>query len=158
MVWLPLAKAIGHTAMVCLPLGKAIAGSIMNKFYDLVEQIYGRDTRYKPDAYEFVLQGLNFTQKKLKRQTHVSGAELALGLRDYAIDQYGALACRVLTYWGINQTQDFGNIVFNMIEKKLLSKTKDDSLADFKAVYDFKEAFANVLADSVINGLGGKAR
>ena len=129
----------------------------MSKFYDLVEEICGQDKRYKPDAYEFVLQGLNFTQKKLKRKTHVSGAELALGLRDYAINQYGALAYRVLAYWGISQTQDFGNIVFNMIEKKLLSKAKDDSLADFEAVYDFKEAFANVLVDCVIDGLGGKA-
>ncbi|MDO8488965.1 MAG: hypothetical protein Q7S42_02495 [Candidatus Omnitrophota bacterium] len=129
----------------------------MSKFYDLVEKICSQDKRYKPDAYEFVLQGLNFTQKKLKRKTHVSGAELACGLRDYAINQYGALACRVLVYWGISQTQDFGNIVFNMIEMKLLSKTENDSLEDFKTVYDFKDAFANVLVDCVINGLGGKA-
>lgn len=129
----------------------------MSNFYDLVEEICGQDKRYKPDAYEFVLQGLNFTQKKLKRKTHVSGAELAAGLRDYAINQYGGLASSVLAYWGINQTRDFGNIVFNMIKNKLLSKAKEDSLTDFNAVYDFKEAFANVLVDSVLDGLGGKA-
>ncbi len=129
----------------------------MSKFYDLVEEICNQDKRYKPDAYEFVLGGLNFTQDKLKRKTHVSGSELSCGLRDYAINQYGALANRVLAYWGINQTQDFGYIVFNMIEKKLLSKTEEDSLADFNAVYDFKAAFANVLADSLVDGLGGKA-
>ena len=128
----------------------------MSEFYDLVEQIRLQDKRYKPDAYEFVLGGLSFTQKKLKKTTHVSGGQLACGLRDYAINQYGALAGRVLAYWGINQTQDFGNIVFNMIEKKLLSKTKEDSLLDFDAVYDFKAAFSNVLADSVIEGLRGK--
>ena len=130
----------------------------MNKFSDLVEGICKKDKRYKPDAYEFVLQGLNFTQDKLKnRQGHICGSELARGLRDYAINQYGALACSVLSHWGINQTEDFGNIVFNMIEKKLLSKTDEDSLADFNHVYDFKAAFANVLADSVIEGFGGKA-
>ena len=144
----------------------------MNKFCDLVEEICKKDKRYKPDAYEFVLQGLNFTQDKLKRhapleiprrgaplltgQAHVSGSELAKGLRDYAINQYGGLAYRVLSHWGINQTQDFGNIVFNMIEKKLLSKADKDSLADFNDLYDFKAAFANVLADSVIEGFGGK--
>lgn len=128
----------------------------MNKFHDLVEGICDRDKRYKPDAYEFVLAGLNFTQDKLKRKTHVSGSELACGLRDYAINQYGALAGRVLAHWGISQTQDFGNIVFNMIEKKLLSKTEEDSLEDFMAVYDFKEAFTGILSDSVIDGLGGK--
>ena len=115
----------------------------MSEFYDLVEEIVQQDKRYKPDAYEFVLQGLSFTQKKLKKATHVSGGELAHGLRDYAINQYGALANRVLAHWGISQTQDFGNIVFNMIEKKLLSKTKEDSLLDFDTVYDFKSAFSN---------------
>lgn len=125
----------------------------MNKFCDLVDQICAVDKRYKPDAYEFVLQGLNFTQAKLKKQTHISGAELAQGLRDYAIGQYGALAGSVLSYWGISRTRDFGNIVFNMIEKKLLAKTDKDSLDDFNGLYDFKTAFDNVLANSVIEGL-----
>lgn len=128
----------------------------MSKFQDLVEEICNQDKRYKPDAYEFVLAGLNFTQDKLKKKTHVSGSELSCGLRDYAINQYGALAGRVLAHWGISQTQDFGNIVFNMIEKKLLSKTEEDSLEDFMAIYDFKEAFTGILSDSVIDGLGGK--
>jgi uncharacterized repeat protein (TIGR04138 family) len=128
----------------------------MSEFYNLVEEICCQDKRYKPDAYEFVLGGLGFTQKKLKKIAHVSGAQLACGLRDYAINQYGALAIRVLSHWGINQTLDFGNIVFNMIEKKLLSKTEEDLLSDFDAVYDFKAAFSNVLADSVIKGFKGK--
>ena len=105
-----------------------------------------------------MLLGLTFTQKKLKKQSHLSGAELANGLKDYAVNQYGALASRVLTHWGISQTQDFGNIVFNMIEKKLLSKTEDDVLSDFNAVYDFKEAFANILVETVTEGLKGKSK
>ena len=128
----------------------------MSEFYDLVEQICLKDKRYKPDAYEFVLGGLGFTQKKLKKNTHISGVQLAYGLRDYAINQYGALASRVLAHWGINQTQDFGNIVFSLIEKKLLSKTEEDHLADFAAVYDFKTVFSNVLADCVIEGFKPK--
>jgi uncharacterized repeat protein (TIGR04138 family) len=121
----------------------------MSKFIDLVENIYNRDKRYKPDAYEFVLQGLNFTQGKLKKQAHVSGRELALGLRDYAIEQYGALAQRVLSHWGLSCTRDFGEIVYNMIENKLLSKSEEDCLSDFNSVYEFEAAFANVLADTV---------
>jgi len=139
----------------------------MVKFYELVEQIRLQDKRYKADAYEFVLRGLTFTQKKFKKlslfkaprppgQAHVSGKELARGLRDFAINQYGALAPRVLAHWGINQTEDFGNIVFSLIEKKLLSKTSQDCLEDFASVYDFKTAFSNVLADSVIKGFKGK--
>jgi len=119
----------------------------MIKFFDLVEEICSKDGRYKADAYEFVLRGLTFTQEKLKKKAHVSGSELTVGLREYAIQQYGAFAHKVLSHWGITKTDDFGNIVFNMIEKKLLAKTEEDSLADFNSVYDFNEVFANVLAD-----------
>ena len=36
---------------------------------------------------------------------------------------------------------DFGHIVFSLVEVKLLGKTEEDSVADFKNVYDFSEAF-----------------
>ena len=54
-----------------------------------------------------------------------------------------------MLHWGISKTQDFGEIVYNMIEKKLLSKSDEDYLADFNSVYDFNLAFANILADTV---------
>ena len=123
-------------------------------FYRTVELICEKDKRYKLDAYEFVIQALYFTQKKLKKQTHISGKELSEGLRDFAIEQFGPMAKTVLTHWGITRTQDFGNIVFNMIDKKLLSKTEEDSITDFSDVYDFEVAFANVLRDSVIKDIG----
>jgi len=123
-------------------------------FYRTVELICAKDSRYKPDAYEFVIQALYFTQKKLKKQAHISGKELSEGLRDFAIEQFGPMAKTVLTHWGITRTQDFGKIVFNMIDKKLLSKTEEDSITDFSDVYDFEVAFANVLRDSVIKDKG----
>jgi uncharacterized repeat protein (TIGR04138 family) len=122
----------------------------MSQFYEVVEEICRKDGRYKPDAYEFVLQGLTFTQEQLKQKGHVSGKQLALGLRDFSVSQYGALAKTVLKHWGITQTQDFGNIVFNMIGKKLFSKTAEDSVEDFARVYDFEEAFKNILQESII--------
>jgi uncharacterized repeat protein (TIGR04138 family) len=119
-------------------------------FYRVVERICIKDSRYKPDAYEFLMQALHSTQKKLKRETHVSGRELSEGIRDYAIEQFGPMVKTVLTYWGISKTQDFGNMVFNMVETKLLSKTQEDSIDDFKDVYDFQDSFGNVLRDIVI--------
>jgi len=123
-------------------------------FYQLAEEINSKDSRYKPDAYEFMLQSLHFTQEKLKRQGHIAGRELSEGLRDFAIQQYGPMARAVLTHWGIFNTQDFGNIVFNMISAGLLSKTEADSIEDFRDVYDFKEAFSNTLKDIPINDWG----
>lgn len=119
-------------------------------FYQVIEEICAIDKRYKPDSYEFVMQALYFTQKKLNRQKHVTARELLEGIREFAIEQYGPMSQTVLKHWGITKTDDFGNIVFNMIHKNLLSKTEGDTIADFKDVYDFEIVFANILRDSVI--------
>lgn len=119
-------------------------------FYQVVEDVCAEDKRYKADAYEFLMQALHFTQSKLKREKHVTGRELLEGIREFAIEEYGPMAKTVLGHWGINKTEDFGNIVFNMVDKKLLSKTQEDSIDDFKEVYDFQAAFGNVLGDSRI--------
>ena len=119
-------------------------------FYQVVEEICVKDSRYKPDAYEFVMQALYFTQKKIKRQGHMSGKELVEGIRDFAVQEYGPMSKTLLLHWGINKTEDFGNIVFNMIGKKVLSKTENDSVNDFKDVYDFEKTFGNILRESVI--------
>jgi uncharacterized repeat protein (TIGR04138 family) len=118
-------------------------------FYQVVEEICVSDSRYKPDSYEFLMQALHFTQTKLKKEGHLSGKELLEGARQFAIEQYGPMAKTVLNHWGINKTEDFGNIVFNMVEKELLSKTEQDSLDDFKNIYDFDSAFSNVIGDNI---------
>jgi uncharacterized repeat protein (TIGR04138 family) len=117
-------------------------------FYQVIEEIYAVDPRYHADSYEFLMQGLHFTQNKLKKNGHLSGKELTAGLRDFAVELYGPLAKTVLNYWGIHQTKDFGNIVFNLIDKKILFKTEEDSLEDFHAVYDFDSAFADILLNA----------
>jgi len=119
-------------------------------FYQVIEEICQKDTRYKPDAYEFLMQALHFAQGKLKRTGHVSGKELLEGIREYVIEEYGPMAKTVLSHWGITKTQDFGSMVFNLIDKKILSKTERDLIDDFKDIYDFEAAFGNVLKDTVI--------
>jgi uncharacterized repeat protein (TIGR04138 family) len=119
-------------------------------FVEIVEALCDRDTRYKPDSYEFVMQALQFTQKKLKRPGHISGRELLDGIRQYALKTYGPMARTVLEYWGIHTTEDFGNIVFNMIAVKLFSKTEDDTIDDFKDVYRFESAFKHVISDTAL--------
>jgi uncharacterized repeat protein (TIGR04138 family) len=117
-------------------------------FAEAVDDILKRDSRYDRDSYYFVREGLDFTLKLLKKQTrtnpvhrHVSGQELLEGLRRYALDQFGPMAKTVLDYWGIRKCDDFGEIVFNMVEKNVLGKTEQDSLEDFKGGFDFEEAF-----------------
>jgi len=117
-------------------------------FAEAVDEILRKDGRYDRDSYYFVREGLDFTLKMLKKQAHtnpqqrhVSGQELLEGLRRYALDQFGPMAKSVLEYWGIHQCADFGEIVFNMVEKNVLGKTDQDSREDFKGGFDFEDAF-----------------
>jgi uncharacterized repeat protein (TIGR04138 family) len=120
-------------------------------FYEVIEDICEQDKRYKPDSYEFVMEGVRFSQVRLKKTGHVSGRELAEGIRELAVKKFGPMAKSVLQYWGMTTTEDIGNIVFNMIDKKILQKTEADIPDDFKDVYSFEEAFKNVLPDITLS-------
>lgn len=112
-----------------------------NNFYQRIEELAKRNPRYKAEAYEFLMQALHFTQKKLNRKGHVTGKELAEGVKEYALEKFGPMARTVFEHWGITKTDDFGELVFNMVENNLMSKTDKDSKEDFRGIYDFKEAF-----------------
>ncbi|HVP73898.1 MAG TPA: Minf_1886 family protein [Phycisphaerales bacterium] len=113
---------------------------------------------YPVDAFHFVREGLSYAAHRVhddvesiaEQDRHITGQQLCLGLRDFAIDRYGMLAPAVLGHWNIRRTEDFGRIVFAMVEHGLLSKTSDDTLEDFRSVYDFQEAFsANEVATRI---------
>ena len=117
-------------------------------FAEAVDEILRKDSRYDRDSYYFVREGLDFTLKMLKKSAHaqqahrhVSGQELLEGLRRYALDEFGPMAKTVLDHWGVRKCADFGEIVFNLVEKGVLGKTEQDRLEDFKSGYDFDEAF-----------------
>ena len=118
-------------------------------FNEIVTLICKEDKRFDRRAYDFVRLGLDQTVKELRkkeaarseRARHVSGSELLEGLRVYALDQYGPLAKTVLNAWGVRQCRDFGDIVFNLIEYNVFSKTDNDRREDFADLYDFDEAF-----------------
>jgi len=112
-----------------------------NDFYKTLDAIYESDPRYRQDAYEFIMEALTFTQKKFKRIKHVTGEELLEGAKELLMEKYGPLTLLVLKHWGIKTTEDFGNIVFNLVNSKILSKTQDDRMENFRDGYDFKEVF-----------------
>jgi len=106
-----------------------------------LHKIVEKDPRYSVEAYLFVLEALFCTRKKFKKEKHVSGQELLEGIKDLALNRYGSTAKMVFNHWGIKKTVDLGDIVFNMVNAKLLSKTEEDSLDDFKDVYNFEDVF-----------------
>tara|TARA_Y100001934_G_scaffold227258_1_gene272957 strand:- start:829 stop:1266 length:438 start_codon:yes stop_codon:yes gene_type:complete len=116
-------------------------------YNEVLETILAKDSRYPLEAYQFVREGLDYTQHKMARMTgakeprHVTGRELTDGMRQYALETYGPMAGLLLDEWGIRSTEDFGEIVFNLVENNLLAKTEKDTRDDFAGGYDFEEAF-----------------
>lgn len=140
-------------------------------FDEALDLIVQKDPRFHHDAYIFLREALDHTQKLVTKGSksdkgeksdkseksesraamdedsasgkirHVSGQELLAGIRSYALEQFGPMSLTVLNEWGIRQCEDFGELVFNMVENHLLAKTKKDSRDDFKGGYDFDEAF-----------------
>ena len=129
----------------------------MTVFHPGLAEVVRQDPRYAYEAYEFVFYALHHTQKLLGREPppdfdgrtpnpggephhHVSGPELLEGIRDLALREFGRMARTVFRLWGIERTDDFGEIVFNLIDAGMMSKTSDDDREDFRGIYDFDQA------------------
>jgi len=117
---------------------------------------------YSPKAYEFLRDGLSHAVRYVHgdeaadrapsdedESRHVTGQQLCLALRDYAIDRYGLLARPVLARWNVHRTEDFGRIVFAMVDAGLMRKTDEDTLEDFQGVFDFDEEFGPAVLDTI---------
>ncbi len=96
---------------------------------------------YGIEAFQFVLAALEHTQGLLPARRHVTGRELLDGILAHGKKEFGPMALSVFEHWGIVSTEDFGRIVFKMVAAGILAKTEQDSLADFKDVYDLKKVF-----------------
>jgi uncharacterized repeat protein (TIGR04138 family) len=115
-------------------------------FQETLEQVLARDPRYSREAYSFLREALEFTQKRRRKSraaatTHVSANELLEGFREYALQQFGPMGLTVLEYWGIRSTGDVGRMVFNLIEAGIFGRADDDRIEDFENGFSFEEAF-----------------
>lgn len=120
-----------------------------------LDELVRRDPRYAYEAYEFVYAALRHTQRILDREPpaeteqaregdyHVTGAQLLEGVRDLALREFGLMARTVFRTWGINNTADVGEIVFNLVAADLMKKTTEDSRDDFRDVYDLDQVLVN---------------
>jgi uncharacterized repeat protein (TIGR04138 family) len=113
----------------------------MSRDSDAVESIVARDGRYHREAYRFVMAALEHTVQDLGERRHVSGQELLEGIRAMGRERFGMMAPAVFNAWGIRQTEDFGRVVFNLVEAGVLSKRDEDSVEDFRDGFDFATAF-----------------
>ncbi|MBU3664874.1 MAG: hypothetical protein FGM15_03220 [Chthoniobacterales bacterium] len=115
-------------------------------FHEILDQLTARDPRFSREAYGFLREALEFTQKKRRKSrsasaTHVSAAELLDGFREYSLQQFGPMGLTVLEYWGVRSTGDVGRMVFNLIEAGVFGRADDDRIEDFENAFSFEEVF-----------------
>ena len=120
-------------------------------FWEAVDEIRGRDGRYRREAYGFVMASLGATvqalplERRLDPATrHLSGQELLQGVIRLARQEFGRFAPVVFREWGIAGGEDVGRIVFQLVESHQLSARREDSIEDFRRG---GELFAALTAD-----------
>jgi uncharacterized repeat protein (TIGR04138 family) len=109
-----------------------------------------RRHQFPRNAYRFVFDALHQTQRRLYKaqpeietetESHISGPELLEGIRRLALKQFGLMSTTVFQQWGIENTEDFGRLVFELIERGEMKKNDSDSIADFCGIYSFDQEF-----------------
>jgi uncharacterized repeat protein (TIGR04138 family) len=108
---------------------------------DILAKLRERGDSYDERAYLFVLGSIEFLQGKLPDRRHVTGAELTHACREFAQEQFGLMARSVLEHWGVRGTEDFGRIVYSLVEVGVLVTQAGDKVEDFHGVYSFDQAF-----------------
>ena len=123
---------------------------------EAIYHILKSDPRYKLDAYNFVRDALSYAQDVMKlgvadseeealdgkpRERHLTGQQLCEASRRLALSEYGLMARVVLNSWGIRETADLGEVVYNLIDADLMKKSDSDRREDFMGVFDFDEGF-----------------
>ncbi len=124
------------------------------KFDEAIDQVLERDARFDRAAYHFLRDALDFTLKVRRKASgaqasakpcsvkdHITGAQLLDGIRQHALKSYGPMVTTVFEYWGVRRTEDFGAMVFSLVEVGIFGKTETDTIEDFKNVYSFHDAF-----------------
>jgi uncharacterized repeat protein (TIGR04138 family) len=128
----------------------------MTELSDTVARLVREDPRFRPEAYYFVFESLGYAQRAMglgsgkrgsrsrdEADRHLTGQQLCEAIRLYALEQFGYMAKCVLNSWGVRQTGDFGEIVFNLIRVEQMRKTPQDKREDFEDNFDFEEAFVS---------------
>ena len=115
---------------------------LLNDVYEEFIQS-GKDTRYKPEAYGFILASLDFQRAESATEEHIKANILVSAVVKLSKIKFGPLAYEVLNNWGIKSSDDIGSIVYNLIDMKVLSKSEDDTISEFFSLKEFDDIYLN---------------
>jgi uncharacterized repeat protein (TIGR04138 family) len=87
-------------------------------------------------AFEFIhIALLHATNGK---QQHISAAKLINSTKVIGHYVFGFLAKTVFNQWGINTTDDWGRVVWALVESGIWGKQEGDKQSDFDGLWDFE--------------------
>jgi len=121
----------------------------MTTLTDPLRKLSNEDGRFKPEAFQFLLESLDHAIDLAGRATaegtgrHVSGQELLAGMRVYATQLFGPMAAQVWRSWGIRDSLDWGHVVFLLVDGGMLNRQDNDTIEDFRETFDFDLEFVD---------------
>jgi uncharacterized repeat protein (TIGR04138 family) len=117
--------------------------------WDAIDSIRATDSRYRREAYLFVIACLGATVQSLPAERlcdperrHLSGQELLRGVVRVARQEFGPLAPTVFREWGVRGGEDVGAMVFQLVRHGQLSARPQDTIDDFLEGPDLLDALA----------------
>ncbi len=109
--------------------------AVKQKTDGVEDYLRGRRKRYAKEGYSFVLEVV------CAQTQNLAPADLLEALRLAAIQKFGGNAREQLRGWGITRCEDFGEIVFRLVEEHILGAEPDEKREDFGNGYGFQSAF-----------------
>ena len=114
-----------------------------------IAELVAKEPAFTAEAYSFVTETVTYTAKQFREKAkregregtvparrHLSALELLHGARDYAREEFGAVAGNVLREWGIVTARDFGRVVYLLIDAGVLAASPEDDPRDFEIDFD----------------------
>ena len=137
------------------PFVQAAAESPQVRYYlqrhrvDVFAEVADRDARYTKEAFWFVRDGVHqAVRSRAGGSRHVTAHELLESLRILALERYGTNGREQLRSWGVTRCEDFGEIVFALIDNGVFGKRPEDRKEDFENGYDFETAFPSTTSEA----------
>jgi uncharacterized repeat protein (TIGR04138 family) len=115
---------------------------------DVFAEVADRDARYTREAFWFVRDGVDHAvRSRAGGSRHVAAHELLESLRVLALERYGTNAREQLRSWRVTRCEDFGEIVFALIDNGVFGKRQEDRKEDFENGYNFATAFPSTTSE-----------
>jgi uncharacterized repeat protein (TIGR04138 family) len=103
-----------------------------------LEELVRRRQRFPIEAYEFVRDAFAHAGP----DEDLSALQLLEAISGLARRELGLLAPTVFRLWGVRSTDDIGEIVFDLIDARLIEAASDDCREGFQAAFDLEQALA----------------